>query len=115
MVTGKRDTAAAAAVLPGAGHQQLSPRTTGSILEGRAHYDQAIALYDPVEHRPLVTRFGQDTKVAILSYRCWVLWLLGYPDAALADIENALKDAREIGHAGTLMVALGVPSLACVF
>jgi class 3 adenylate cyclase/predicted ATPase len=94
------------------GHSLLH---VGEFVEARAHYDQAIALYDPVEHRPLVTRFGQDTKVAILSYRSWVLWLLGYPDAALADIENALKDAREIGHAGTLMVALGVPSMACIF
>ena len=33
---------------------------TGDIAEGRAHYDQAIALYDPAEHRPLATRFGQD-------------------------------------------------------
>ena len=31
---------------------------TGDIADGRAHYDQAIALYDPVEHRPLATRFG---------------------------------------------------------
>ena len=33
---------------------------TGDIAEGRAHFDQAIALYDPAEHRPLATRFGQD-------------------------------------------------------
>ena len=30
----------------------------GDIAEGRAHCDQAIALYDPAEHRPLATRFG---------------------------------------------------------
>ena len=29
---------------------------TGDIAQGRAHYDQAIALYDPAEHRPLATR-----------------------------------------------------------
>ena len=39
---------------------------TGDIAEGRAHFDQAIALYDPAEHRPLATRFGQDVGVAIL-------------------------------------------------
>ena len=39
---------------------------TGDIAEGRAHFDQAIALYDPAEHRPLATRFGQDVRVAIL-------------------------------------------------
>ena len=35
---------------------------TGDIAEGRAHYDQAIALYDPAEHRPLATRFGAQTS-----------------------------------------------------
>jgi predicted ATPase len=32
--------------------------------------------------------------------------MLGYPDAALADTNDALKEAREIGQAGTLMFDL---------
>ena len=84
---------------------------TGDIAEGRAHFDQAIALYDPAEHRPLATRFGQDVGVAILSYRSLALWMLGYPEAALADADHALKDAREIGQAATLMYALAITSL----
>ena len=32
--------------------------------------------------------------------------MLGYPEAALADADHALKDAREIGQAATLMYAL---------
>jgi len=79
---------------------------TGDIAESRAHFDQAIALYDPAQHRPLATRFGQDIQVATLSFRSLVLWLLGYPQAALADAAAALQDAREIGHAATLMYAL---------
>ena len=79
---------------------------TGDIAEGRAHFDQAIALYDPAEHRPLATRFGQTSGWQFLSYRSLALWLLGYPEAALADADQALKDAREIGQAATLMVAL---------
>jgi predicted ATPase len=79
---------------------------TGNIVEGRAHYNQALALYDPTEHRPLATRFGQDVRVAILSYRSLGLWILGSPEAALADTSHALKDAREIGYAATLMYAL---------
>ena len=31
--------------------------------------------------------------------------VLGHPDAAVADFERALKDAREIGQAATLMYA----------
>ena len=79
---------------------------TGDFAEGRAHFDQAIALYDPAEHRPLATRFGQDAGVAILSWRSLALWWLGYPEAALRDADDALKDAREIGQAATLMYAL---------
>jgi class 3 adenylate cyclase/predicted ATPase len=91
------------------GHRLMgtSLMSTGDIAPGRAHYDQALALYDPAAHRPLATRFGQDVGVAILCYRSRDLWLLGYPEAALADAEHALKDAREIGQAGTLMYALG--------
>ena len=84
---------------------------TGDIGESRAHYDQAIAFYDPAEHRPLTTRFGQDVGVAILGRRSWVLWLLGYPHAALADAEQVLRGAREIGHAATLMYGLRGTSL----
>jgi tetratricopeptide (TPR) repeat protein len=90
------------------GHRLMgsSLMLTGDIAEGRAHYNQAIALYDPVQHRALATRFGQDVRVAILSFRSLSLWLLGYPEAALADLAQALKDAREIGQAATLMYAL---------
>jgi predicted ATPase len=79
----------------------------GDIAEGRAHLALAYALYDPAEHRPLATRFGQDVAVAILFWKSFSLWLLGCPEAALADADDALKGAREIGHAATLMYALG--------
>jgi predicted ATPase len=93
----------------------ISLMYTGDIGQGRAHYDRVIALYDPAEHRPLATRFGQDVRVAILSWRAWAMWLLGHPEAALADADHALKDARETGHAATLMFALGVTSITRVW
>ena len=49
--------------------------------------------------------------MAILSFRSLALWVLGYPEAALADASDALKDAREIGQAATLMYALTIASL----
>ncbi len=84
----------------------LSLLHTGDIADGRAHLDRAIALYDPVEHRPLATRFGQDVGVASLSWKSLASWLLGYPEAALADAARALKVARETGHSATLTYAL---------
>jgi predicted ATPase len=81
---------------------------TGDIAEGRAHLDRALALYDPEQHRPLATRFSQDVGVVILCWRSRAQWLLGYPEAALADVDRAIKCAREIGEAATLMNALAV-------
>ena len=74
------------------GHSLL---LTGDIVAGRAHYDEGIALYDPAEHRLQAMRFGQDFGVSILSFRSLALWVLGYPEAALADAHNALNDARD--------------------
>jgi predicted ATPase len=84
----------------------MSLLQTGEIAQSRGHYDRALTLYDPAEHRPLATRFGQDVRVSILCYRSLAMWLLGYSEAALADSGQALKDAREIGQAPTLIYAL---------
>ena len=88
---------------------------TGDIAKARAHHDQGIALYDPAKHRPLVTRFGQDAGVTGLSFRSLTLWFLGYPEAALADTDHALKIAREIDQAATLMFALAVTNFTRIF
>ena len=84
---------------------------TGNLVEGRAHYNQAISLYDPSKHRLLATRFGQDVGVVILTQRSITSWILGYPEAAIADAEQALKAAREIGQATTLMYALSTANV----
>ena len=84
----------------------LSLLHTGDIVDGRAHLGRAITLYDPAEHRPLATRFGQDVGAATLCWKSLAFWLLGYPQAALADTEHALMVAREIGHSATLMYVL---------
>jgi hypothetical protein len=90
------------------GHRlmRMSLVETGEIAQGREHYDQALALYDPAEHRPPATLFGQDVRVSVLSYRSRTLWILGHPEAALADSDQAMRDARVIGQAAALMYAL---------
>jgi hypothetical protein len=47
-----------------------------------------------------------DVRVASLTNRSWALWLLGYPEAALADVDRAVEAARDTGQAGTLMHVL---------
>ena len=85
--------------------------TTGEVAASWPHLDRAIALYDPLAHRPFATRFGQDLRVSALAFRSLTSWLLGYPEAALADADQAVKDAREVGQAATLMYAVGIASI----
>ena len=79
---------------------------SGEFQTARLHLDRAITLYAPEEHRSLATRFGQDIGVASLVYRSFVLYRLGYPDGARVDVDEAVKCARDLGQAGTLLYAL---------
>src|SRR5215468_7486813 len=64
----------------------LSLLHTGDIARGRVHLDRAFSLYDPAEHRPLATRFGQDVGAATLCWRLIACWLLVNPQDAIIDI-----------------------------
>ena len=87
---------------------------TGDFVDGRGHLDQAITLYDHREHRALATQFAHDVRVSALSWRAIALWALGHPEAALADVEHALEDARDIGHAATTMYGLSHTALTLI-
>jgi class 3 adenylate cyclase/predicted ATPase len=89
----------------------VSKALVGRSAEARPHLDRSIVLYDPVEHRHLMTRFGHDVRVSALSWRALVAWLLGDSQAAFADAEFAIKDAHDIGHAATSMFALSHTAL----
>jgi class 3 adenylate cyclase/predicted ATPase len=78
----------------------------GDFVDGKEHYDRALAIYDPAEHGSLTTRSGRDVRIALLSSRSGCLWQLGYPAASRKEGERAVNEAREIGHAATLMYAL---------
>jgi predicted ATPase len=84
---------------------------TGNMAEGQTHLDQSISHYEPREHRALATRFGQDARVTALGWRALARWILGHPQSALADVAQSLKDAREVSHAATLMLALALTPL----
>ena len=81
--------------------------TATDVAQGRAHCERALALYNAAEHRALAARFGQDVRVTNLAYRSLALWVMGYPEAALADLNQAMRYARDTGEAATLMFTLG--------
>ena len=88
--------------LRGHGAMSVTLALTGNFAEAVVHADQALALYDPDEHRPLAT-FGQ-ILVAALCYRS-LARVLGYPEAALTGAEQR-SVARGTGHATSLIQAI---------
>jgi predicted ATPase len=88
----------------------LSLMMAGEIAKGVEHYDRALALYKPADDRLLMRRSVQERRIAALYYRSSALWILGHPEAALADADHAVKEARELGQAGILMNALLITS-----
>ena len=70
---------------------------TGDFVDGREHYDRALAIYDPAEHRSIATSSGRDVGVTLLSFRSACLWLLGYPAASRNDAERAVRH-RTLKH-----------------
>jgi class 3 adenylate cyclase/predicted ATPase len=85
------------------GHSRLF---TGDVAESRVHYDRSIALYDGA-NLPLMTGFGGvEARVSALCFRSQNLWMLGYPEAAVADGVEAVSRSRAIGHAVTLINGL---------
>jgi predicted ATPase/class 3 adenylate cyclase len=71
----------------------------------REHLEQAYALYDSKEHHSSAATYGLDLKTATLNFLSPTLWLLGYPDQALAMSENNLSHACQLGYAFNLALA----------
>ena len=82
------------------GHRILgfSSAHLGDLRAGREHIEQALALYDPDQHRSLAFRFGQDQRAAGLAYLSLILWLSGFPDRASETIDRAIEAAGDLNH-----------------
>jgi predicted ATPase len=77
----------------------------GALPAARQHLEEGIARYTPDQSRTPVFRMGQDPGVACRIYTAWTLWLLGYPEQALARLHEALALAQELSHPFSLAVA----------
>jgi class 3 adenylate cyclase/predicted ATPase len=70
------------------------------------HFEQSLALYDPVEHGPLASSFGLDHKEVAASFRSTTLWLLGKPAQAEASQREALSHSEGLKHLPSICQAL---------
>ena len=77
----------------------------GALPAARQHLEEGIARYTPDQHRAPVFRIGQDPGVGCRAYAARTLWLLGYPDQALARLHEALALAHALSHPYSLAYA----------
>jgi predicted ATPase len=90
----------------------------GERLVGISHHflgEQTVArrhLEDMVNRAPVgnpadILRFQFDQSVVARAFLGKVLWLKGFPDAAMRAVDRSAADAQSIGHSLSLCYALG--------
>jgi tetratricopeptide (TPR) repeat protein/predicted Ser/Thr protein kinase len=84
---------------------------TGDLTRGREHFEQIVSAYVPARHRPLTWLYAQEPGMAGHALLGFTLWLLGYPDQALAHSEESLRLGGEVpqhNSQGNALVWAGV-------
>jgi predicted ATPase/class 3 adenylate cyclase len=70
----------------------------GALPAARQHLEEAIACYTPDQHRVMLRRIGHDAGAISSLYAAQPLWVLGYPDQAMARLQEALALAHALAH-----------------
>ncbi|MGT2460346.1 AAA family ATPase (plasmid) [Cupriavidus basilensis] len=78
----------------------------GELEPARAQLEQTLALYDPGQHYSPAFFYGLDPGVLGLALVAVDLWLLGYPEQALARSQAALALAQTLSHPPASAIAL---------
>jgi DNA-binding winged helix-turn-helix (wHTH) protein/predicted ATPase len=74
----------------------------GNFRSARSHLEAVLALYDPLSHRSRVQQAAIHPHLTSRAYLGNVLFILGYPDQALAQSKAATAEARGLAHASSL-------------
>ena len=90
------------------GHHMLGAMLmlTGRFASSRPHLEEALALYDQMSPSSFVEQFGIHCQVVSPVFLGIALFLLGFPDQALARSGAAIIEARRLGHPPSLAVCL---------
>jgi tetratricopeptide (TPR) repeat protein len=78
----------------------------GDLATGLDHLDRAIVLFDPNRHQPGPFRLGPSSGVVSHTTSAILLWLVGYPEAAVKRGVRAVELARQLNHPVTLAYTL---------
>jgi predicted ATPase/DNA-binding winged helix-turn-helix (wHTH) protein len=84
----------------------ISYHHTGRLLQAESCLEMSLHRDDEASRQALIKRFGYDRKVDALMILSSVVWLRGSPDHARRLNQMSLAEARQLGHAVPLCVAL---------
>jgi tetratricopeptide (TPR) repeat protein len=70
----------------------------GALPAARLHAEETIARYTPDQRRTPAFRMGHDPGVGCRVQAAVTLWLLGYPEQALARLHESLALAHALSH-----------------
>ncbi len=77
----------------------------GELALAQEHCEKGRTLYDFEQHRTHAHIYGHDPGVCARMVGAWNDWLLGYPDAALARVNDGLALAERVNHPLSLALA----------
>jgi predicted ATPase len=87
----------------------------GDLAVARAHFEQALRIFDPERDREAKFRFSMDIGAAATGYLALTNWLLGEAGWAQKLIEEAIARAVESAHAPTLAIAYWLKAMFDAF
>ncbi|HKP81564.1 MAG TPA: AAA family ATPase [Pyrinomonadaceae bacterium] len=68
----------------------------GQLAPALEHFEKALLLFNPEQHRNDSLYYAQNPGVAMRCYAAWALWISGQPDQSLTRIQEAIDLAREL-------------------
>jgi predicted ATPase/DNA-binding winged helix-turn-helix (wHTH) protein len=77
---------------------EITSMHLGNFELALEHFEKALALYKPEEHRDDSFLYALNPGVAMPCFAAWALWCLGRSDEAVKQIDDALSLARELGE-----------------
>lgn len=82
------------------GHWALEITNThlGNFELALGHYEKALALYDPAQHRDDSFLYALNPGVAMPCFAAWALWFLGRTDEAVKRMDEAVALALELSE-----------------
>jgi predicted ATPase len=70
----------------------------GEFIQAQALAEEGLALFDLEAEKKIVQSFQFSSTVAIRMFMAGSLWMLGYPDRAPVQVDEALLLAEELNH-----------------